>query len=115
VEKYVAAVREQYERYPYPLREPEDERARLLTTWNDHLAQINHYCFAGKQGFRDGFKVLVAGGGTGDNVIFLAEQLRDTDARIVHLDLSAASLAVAQARCQHPRLNQYPVCTGFAC
>jgi len=29
VENYVAAVREQYERYPYPLREPEDERARL--------------------------------------------------------------------------------------
>jgi 2-polyprenyl-3-methyl-5-hydroxy-6-metoxy-1,4-benzoquinol methylase len=98
MQNYLQAVREQYERYPYPLRKPEDERLRLLTTWNDHLAQINHYCFAGKQTFRDGFKVLVAGGGTGDNVIFLAEQLRETDATIVHLDLSAASLAVAKKR-----------------
>ena len=62
MQNYLEAVREQYERYPYPLRKPEDERQRLLTTWNDNLAQINHYCFAGRQTFRDGFKVLVAGG-----------------------------------------------------
>ncbi len=102
---YLTAVREQYERYPYPLRKPEDERLRLLTTWNDHLAQINHYCFGGTQTFRDSFRVLVAGGGTGDNVIFLAEQLRGTDARIVHLDLSAASLAIARERARIRGLN----------
>ncbi|MEO8385815.1 MAG: class I SAM-dependent methyltransferase, partial [Betaproteobacteria bacterium] len=61
-------------------------------------AMINHYCFAGKATFRDRFRVLVAGGGTGDTTIFLAEQLRDTDAEIVHLDFSSASLAVAQER-----------------
>jgi 2-polyprenyl-3-methyl-5-hydroxy-6-metoxy-1,4-benzoquinol methylase len=98
MQNYLESVREQYERYPYPLRNPEDERQRLLTTWNDHLAQINHYCFGGRQSFCGGFQVLVAGGGTGDNVIFLAEQLRDTGAHIVHLDLSAASLAVAKER-----------------
>ena len=37
---------------------------------------------------------LVAGGGTGDATIFLAEQLRHTNARVVHLDLSAASIAI---------------------
>jgi SAM-dependent methyltransferase len=42
--------------------------------------------------------VLVAGGGTGDTTIFLAEQLRDTDAEIVHLDFSGASIAIARKR-----------------
>jgi SAM-dependent methyltransferase len=42
----------------------------------------------------------MAGGGTGDATIFLAQQLRHTDARVVHLDLSAASIAIAQRRAQ---------------
>jgi hypothetical protein len=28
--------------------------------------KINHYCFKGKQTFKTQFRVLVAGGGTGD-------------------------------------------------
>ena len=91
-------VKAQYEAMPYPPRDPTDERARLVRTWLDDLAMINHYCFAGKATFRDGFRVLVAGGGTGDSTIFLAEQLRDSDAEIVHLDFSSASLAIAQER-----------------
>ncbi len=91
-------VKAQYEAMPYPPRDPSDERARLVRTWLDDLAMINHYCFAGKATFRDGFRVLVAGGGTGDSTIFLAEQLRDSDAEIVHLDFSSASLAIAQER-----------------
>jgi SAM-dependent methyltransferase len=91
-------VRTQYEALPYPARDPADEKRRLLRTWLDDLPMINHYCFAGRQSFDRGFRALVAGGGTGDGTIFLAEQLRHTDARIVHLDFSAASMAVAQAR-----------------
>ena len=37
-------------------------------------------------------------GGTGDATIFLAEQLRGTDAEIVHLDMSHASILLAQER-----------------
>jgi SAM-dependent methyltransferase len=94
----VPQVRQQYEDLPYPPRDPKDEKSRLIRTWLDALPMINHYCFAGKQDFRDRFRVLVAGGGTGDATIFLAEQLRRTNAEIVHLDLSKASIEVARQR-----------------
>ena len=94
------AVRAQYEELPYPPRDPREERQRLARTWLDDLPMINHYCFAGKQSFRDGFRALVAGGGTGDATIFLAEQLRNTGAEIVHVDLSSASIDVARERAQ---------------
>jgi ubiquinone/menaquinone biosynthesis C-methylase UbiE len=96
--QYLPQVREQYEALPYPPRDPAEEKTRLVRTWLDDLAMINHYCFAGKQSFRDRFRVLVAGGGTGDSTIFLAEQLRDTDAEIVHLDISRAAIDLARRR-----------------
>ena len=42
----------------------------------------------------------MAGGGTGDATIFLAEQLRATNAEIVHLDMSHASIVLAQQRAE---------------
>ncbi len=93
-------VKQQYEAFPYPPRNPADERQRLLRTVGDDLAELNHYCFKGKQNFQDRFRCLVAGGGTGDAAIFLAEQLRDTNAEIVYLDMSAASRQVAEQRAQ---------------
>ncbi|MBK6664395.1 MAG: class I SAM-dependent methyltransferase [Thermoflexaceae bacterium] len=45
-----------------------------------------------------GFRVLDAGCGTGDNAIFLAEQLRGTGATVTGIDLSAHSLDIASAR-----------------
>lgn len=97
---HIPQVRSQYEDLPYPPRDPAEENSRLITTWIDDLPMINHYCFAGRQTFSKRFRVLVAGGGTGDASIFLAEQLRDTDAQIVHLDLSAASIEVGRRRAQ---------------
>ncbi len=91
-------VRAQYEALPYPARDPKDDRHRLLRTWLEDLPMLNHYCFGGRQSFRQGFRALVAGGGTGDATIFLAEQLRGTDARVVHLDLSETSTRIAQER-----------------
>ncbi len=98
--QYIAQVREQYEAFPYPPRNPLDEKTRLVGTWLDDLAMINHYCFSGKQSFQDHFRVLVAGGGTGDSTIFLAEQLRHTNAEIVHLDISRTAIEVARQRAQ---------------
>ena len=103
--KNAGAVRAQYEALPYPARNPDDEKRRLLRTWLDDLPMINHYCFAGRQTFAHGFRALVAGGGTGDATIFLAEQLRQTDARIVHLDFSTASMAIAKQRAALRGLN----------
>ncbi|MEO7400032.1 MAG: class I SAM-dependent methyltransferase [Polaromonas sp.] len=97
-QNYLPDVRSQYEALPYPPCNPEDDRKRLVLTWLEDLPMINHYCFAGKQSFNIGFRALVAGGGTGDATIFLAEQLRHTNAEIVHLDMSHASMVLAQER-----------------
>ena len=102
---HLPQVRAQYEALPYPPRNPADESKRLIRTWLDSLPMINHHGFAGGQSFGQGFRVLVAGGGTGDGTIFLAEQLRNTDAQIVHLDFSEASLSIAQQRAQQRGLN----------
>ncbi len=99
-DNYLPEVRNQYEALPYPPCNPQDDHKRLVRTWLEDLPMINHYCFAGKQSFQKGFRALVAGGGTGDATIFLAEQLRHTDAQIVHLDMSGASIALAKERAQ---------------
>jgi len=91
-------VRRQYEALPYPARNPADEQKRLVQTWLDDLPMVNHYGFAGRQSFGPGFRVLVAGGGTGDATIYLAEQLKGRGGQVVHLDMSQASLAIARER-----------------
>jgi len=91
-------VRQQYERFPYPARNPADERTRLISTWLDDLRMVNHHCFRGERSFDDGFRVLVAGGGTGDGTVFLAEQLRGRRAEVVHLDISRAAVDIARER-----------------
>ena len=91
-------IRAQYDAYPYPPRNPEDDRVRLLPTMLDALPSINHYCFAGRGDFRRDFRVLVAGGGTGDATVYLADQLRETSATVVHYDLSENAMRVARAR-----------------
>lgn len=102
---HLRQVRAQYEDLPYPPRDPEAERTRLIHRTADNLICLNHHCFGGARDFRQGFRVLVAGGGTGDSTIFLAEQLRDFGAEVVHLDFSAASLAVAQGRARTRNLQ----------
>jgi SAM-dependent methyltransferase len=96
-----ADLHAQYEALPYPPRNPEDERKRLITGSPSYLDELDHYGFGGL--FRNRNKpvrCLIAGGGTGDATIMLAQQLRDAeiDAEIHHVDLSAASCAVAEAR-----------------
>ncbi|MDB5847691.1 MAG: methyltransferase type 12, partial [Rhodoferax sp.] len=100
-DNYLPQVRDQYEALPYPARDPQDEKKRLVQTWLEDLPMVNHYGFQGRQSFRDGFRALVAGAGTGDATLYLAEQLRAigaNDAEVVHLDMSAASTAIARER-----------------
>jgi ubiquinone/menaquinone biosynthesis C-methylase UbiE len=98
-------VKRQYESFPYPPRDPSDEWKRLITSIPASLLAINHHCFGGKKDFRTGFRCLVAGGGTGDSTIFLAEQLRNYDAEVVYLDFSDASRKVAEARASVRKLG----------
>ena len=97
-EDFDPRVRAQYEAYAFPRRDPKDETHRLVVCEQEALAKLNHYCYAGRQTFDAGFRVLVAGGGTGDHTIFLAEQLRDRDASVTYVDISEASMGIARAR-----------------
>ena len=83
-------VRAQYEAYPYPARDPRDEAKRLITGSPSNLAEINHYLFAGRRDFAASFRALVAGGGTGDATIMLAQQLADAGGAgtVVYLEFS---------------------------
>jgi SAM-dependent methyltransferase len=94
----LAAVREQYEEWPYPARDPADERRRLIQDLLSQPALLNHLFWGGRRRLDAGFRVLNAGAGTGDSTICLAEQLRGSGARIVSLDLSERSLGVAAER-----------------
>ena len=93
-------VRDQYEAYPYPPRDPARELQRLYTTQLSQLRLANHAVWGGARALAGGFRVLDAGCGTGDNTVFAAHQLRNSGAEVVGLDLSEASLAITRARLQ---------------
>ena len=94
---YLPEVKEQYEDYPYPERVPSNEIYQFISPFPDIPDRINHYCYGGRQNFK-GFRILIAGGGTGDSTIYIAEQYAPLGATIVHLDLSTASIAIAKER-----------------
>ncbi len=93
-------VAAQYEAFPYPARDPADEARRLIEGSPSHPLEIDHYLFAGKRDWTQPFRALVAGGGTGDGLVMLAQKLADIrcPAEITYLDLSSASRAIAEAR-----------------
>ncbi len=95
-------VRRQYESYPYPPRDPAEEKKRLLTGSPSHLDEVDHYVFGGRRDFSAPFRALVAGGGTGDAAIMLAQHLADRcpQGEVVHLDLSSASQDIARHRAE---------------
>ncbi|MBS28861.1 MAG: methyltransferase [Alphaproteobacteria bacterium] len=95
-------VQSQYESYPYPERDPADERTRLISGSPSNLAEVNHYVFGGRRDLTKPLNALIAGGGTGDAAIMLAQNLADAGVpgEVVHLDLSESSQAVAHARAE---------------
>ncbi|HEU0222180.1 MAG TPA: class I SAM-dependent methyltransferase [Paracoccaceae bacterium] len=107
-------VRAQYEAYPYPERDPEEERRRLIVGSPSDPVEIDHFLFRGRRDWREPFRALVAGGGTGDGLIQLAQRLKDAGcpAEITYLDLSAAARAVAEARARVRDLNNIRFLTG---
>ncbi len=94
---YLKSVRNQYEQLPYPPRDPDEERTRLLRPILAELQPLDHYCFGGKKDF-SGARVLVAGAGTGDATIFLAHQLAPLGGQVVSLDISKASSNIVKQR-----------------
>ena len=108
-------VHAQYEAYPYPPRDPRDEAKRLVTGSPSHLAEVIHFVFGGRFDPAKRIRVLVAGGGTGDAAIMLAQQLADVgcaDAQVTYLDWSRASRAICEARAAARGLGNLRFLTG---
>jgi hypothetical protein len=96
----MSQVKSQYEAYPYPARDPADEAKRLIAGSPSHPLEIDHFLFGGARDWSRPLRVLIAGGGTGDGLIQLAQmmaQLRKP-CDITYIDLSTASRRIAEAR-----------------
>jgi SAM-dependent methyltransferase len=104
----------QYEAYPYPQRNPQDEKTRLVDGSPSNLKEVDHYVFGGARDFRLPLRALVAGGGTGDATILLAQNLADAHcpAEVHYLDLSEASRRIAEARARVRGLTNIQFHTG---
>ncbi|WP_291297811.1 bifunctional 2-polyprenyl-6-hydroxyphenol methylase/3-demethylubiquinol 3-O-methyltransferase UbiG [Elioraea sp.] len=94
------AVAAQYEAYPYPARDARDEAKRLILGSPSFLAEIDHWVFAARSDPARPLAVLVAGGGTGDGLVMLAQQMEQAGrpGHITYLDRSAAAAAIARKR-----------------
>jgi SAM-dependent methyltransferase len=102
-----ALLAAQYEALPYPPREPRDEAKKLIIGSPGHLHEIDHWIFGSRRPASQPLNALIAGGGTGDATIMLAQQLASADrpGSVTWLDRSGASLRVAQARAAARRLT----------
>jgi SAM-dependent methyltransferase len=95
-----ARLAAQYEAYPYPQRDPRDEARRLVIGSPSHLREVDHWVFGAARPRSRPLRALIAGGGTGDGAIMLAQQLARAGrpGTVTYLDRSAAAMGVARAR-----------------
>jgi SAM-dependent methyltransferase len=95
-----ARLAEQYETYPYPRRDPRDEAKRLIVGSPGHLSEVDYWVFGARRPASQPLRALIAGGGTGDATIMLAQQMArgGRAGSVTWLDRSEAALAIAQAR-----------------
>ncbi|WP_420558304.1 class I SAM-dependent methyltransferase [Roseovarius sp.] len=107
-------VRDQYEAFPYPERDPRDEKKRLITGSPSLPQEIDHYVFGGQRDWSQPLRILVAGGGTGDGLIQLTTLLTQYGKpfEATYIDLSSASRKVAEARAKTRGLNSITFVTG---
>ncbi len=110
----MVTVKEQYESYPYPERNPEEEKKRLITGSPSHPIEVDHYLFEGSRDWSQKTRILVAGGGTGDALIQIAQLLTSAGAphEITYIDLSTASREIAEARARMRGLTTIKFVTG---
>jgi ubiquinone/menaquinone biosynthesis C-methylase UbiE len=97
--KDLKQVQDHYLNYPYPMRDPEEDKKNILRIQGDFLSEINHHLYSGKQSFTEGYRVLVAGGGTGDAAVWIGKQLMNyPKSEVVYIDFSKTSMNIAQKR-----------------
>ncbi len=110
----MSKIEDQYDAYPYPERDPRDEKTRLITGSPSHPLEIDHFLFAGRRDWRQPFRALVAGGGTGDALIQMAQVLTSAGRpyEITYVDLSHSARAIAEARAEARGLTGIRFVTG---
>lgn len=107
-------VRDQYEAFPYPARDPAEEAKRLIKGSPSIPVEMDHHLWGGQRDWSQPLRVLVAGGGTGDGLVQLAQLLHDAGkpCQITYLDLSTASRKIAEARIAARKLSGVMFHTG---
>src|SRR4051794_37215579 len=92
----------QYEAFPYPKRDPREEAKRLVVGTPSHIREIDHWVFGASRPVSRPLNALVAGGGTGDATIMLAQQMTTLRraGQVTWLDRSGAALAIARGRAE---------------
>jgi SAM-dependent methyltransferase len=110
----MVSVKEQYESYPYPERDPADEAKRLIVGSPSHPFEIDHFLFEGQRDWSVPLRALVAGGGTGDALIQIAALMKQAGApcELTYIDLSTASREIAEARATARGLDNITFVTG---
>ena len=100
-------VKAQYEAFPYPERDPADEAKRLITGSPSWPQEMDHWLWGGARDWSRPLRVLIAGGGTGDGMIQLAQVLTSAGRpyQMAYVDLSIASRRVAGSRLEWSSLN----------
>jgi SAM-dependent methyltransferase len=105
------AVREQYETLPYPPRNPVRELEHLHATLPGELNLVQQVLWGARRPLHS-LRILDAGCGTGDAVVFMGEQLRRSGAEVIGLDFSEASLAIAQQRLDRRQIKNVRLVHG---
>ncbi|WP_159994865.1 methyltransferase [Roseomonas sp. 18066] len=109
-----ARLAAQYEAYPYPERDPRDEAKRLIIGSPSHLREVDHWIFGARRPASQPLRVLMAGGGSGDGTMMLAQQLASAGrpGEVTWLDRSTAARAVAEARAKQRGLTNIRFVSG---
>ena len=110
----MVSVTEQYDLFPYPERDPADERHRLIAGSPSHPLEMDHFLWSGHRDWSKPLRALFAGGGTGDGLIQLATLLQSADRpyEITYVDLSRAARRIAEARAEMRGLTGISFVTG---
>ncbi|MBL4750238.1 MAG: class I SAM-dependent methyltransferase [Amylibacter sp.] len=110
----MSQVQEHYNAYPYPARDPKDERKRLITGSPSNPMEIDHHVFGGARDWNVPLRVLVAGGGSGDGLIQIAQVLTDAKRpyEITYIDLSISTRKIAEKRAKIRGLKNITFITG---
>ncbi|MGG5809825.1 class I SAM-dependent methyltransferase [Falsiroseomonas sp. CW058] len=90
----------QYEAFPYPARDAREEAKRLVVGSPSHLREVDHWVFGARRPASRPLAALMAGGGSGDGTVMLAQQMAwlGRPGRVTWLDRSASARRVAAAR-----------------